>query len=76
MIRKIEECSDKLELGNVPIENGYKLNLRKETQHFIIQYTKFDKKCIDKISEVLENSYNRITNSFNQQLYEKLIIAT
>jgi hypothetical protein len=74
MIRKIEECSDNLELENVPIEKGYKLNLRKETQHFIIHYTEFDKRCIDKVSEVLENSYNRITNNFNQQLHEKLII--
>lgn len=74
MIRKIEECLDNLELENVPIEKGYKLNLRKETQHFIVYYTEFDKRCIDKVSEVLENSYNRITNNFNQQLHEKLII--
>lgn len=74
MIRKIEECSDNLELENVPIEKGYKLNLRKETQHFIIHYTEFDKRCIDKVLEVLENSYNRITNDFSEQLHEKLII--
>ncbi|WP_238861641.1 peptidase MA family metallohydrolase [Clostridium sp. YIM B02569] len=74
MTEKTEEISDNIELGNVDIENDYKLNLRKETQHFIIHYTEFDKRCIDKVSDVLENSYNRITNIFNQQLQEKLII--
>lgn len=43
MIRKIEECSDNVELKNVYIEKNYNLNLRKETQHFIIHYTEFDK---------------------------------
>lgn len=74
MIRRIEGCSDNLELENVDTEKGYKLNLRKETQHFIIHYSEFDKTCIDKVLDVLESSYNRITNNFNQQLQEKLII--
>ena len=74
MTEKIEEISDNIELRNVDIEKDYKLNLRKETQHFIIHYTEFDKRCIDKVSDVLENSYNRITSTFNQQLQEKLII--
>lgn len=75
MAGKIEEkCPDNLELENMNIEKHYNLNLRKETQHFIIHYTEFDKKCIDEVSDVLENSYNRITNNLNQQLQEKLII--
>ncbi|WP_242841777.1 hypothetical protein [Clostridium beijerinckii] len=74
MTEKIEEISDNIELVNSDIEKDYKLNLRKETQHFIIHYTEFDKSCIDKVSDILENSYNRITSTFNQQLEEKLII--
>lgn len=50
------------------------LNLSKETQHFIIYYTEVDKTCIDKVSEVLENNYNRITINLNQQIEEKLSI--
>ena len=74
MTRKTEEYSDNIEIKNEYIENEYKLNLRKETQHFIIYYTEFDTTCIDKVSDVLENSYNRITSNFNQKLQEKLII--
>lgn len=48
--------------------------IRKETQHFILHYTEFDQKCIEEVSDVLEDSYNRITNNFNQELQEKLII--
>jgi len=74
MTRKIEECSDDVELEKVYIGKGYKLNLRKETQHFIIHYSEFDERCIDKVSDVLENGYIRIANNFNQKLEEKLII--
>lgn len=55
-------------------DKDYKLNLSKETQHFIIYYTEIDGACIDKVSEVLENSYNRITINLKQQLQEKLTI--
>ena len=34
----------------------YKLNLRKETQHFIIYYTEIDKKCIDEVCDILETN--------------------
>ncbi|MBU2700527.1 hypothetical protein Ga0466249_001619 [Sporomusaceae bacterium BoRhaA] len=51
-----------------------KLNLRKETEHFTIYYNEIDKTCINKVSAVLENNYNKITNHFNQQLQEKLTI--
>ncbi|AUM98328.1 hypothetical protein CF060_12305 [Clostridium botulinum] len=75
MIGKIkEECSDNVEFKEREMRKDYKLNFKKETQHFIIHYTEFDKTCIDKVSDVLENSYNRITNRLNQQLQEKLII--
>ncbi len=75
MIEKIkEEYSDDVEFDERDIKKDYKLNLKKETQHFIIHYTEFDNTCIDKISDVLENSYNRIANRLNQQLQEKLII--
>ncbi|MFL0195708.1 peptidase MA family metallohydrolase [Clostridium sp. WILCCON 0269] len=75
MIGKIKkECSNHVKFNDMYIEKDYKLNLRKETEHFIIHYTEFDKTCIDKISDVLENSYNRITNNLNQQLQKKLII--
>ncbi len=56
------------------LDEDYKLNLRKETKHFIINYTEADKLCIEKISEVLENNYNRITTNLNQQIDEKVII--
>ena len=55
-------------------KEDYKLNLRKETQHFIINYAEIDKTCIEKVSYVLENNYNRITIVFNQKLQEKLTI--
>lgn len=35
---------------------------------------KLDKGAIDRISDVLEDSYNRITNSFNKYLEDKLLI--
>lgn len=74
MTRIIEGYSDNIEHENSNAENGYKLELKKETLHFIIHYNEFDRTCIDKVSEVLENSYSRITNNYNQQLEEKLII--
>jgi len=54
------------EMGNIEFEQlhkekDYKLNLRKETEHFIINYTEVDKACINIVSDVLENNYNRIT---------------
>ncbi|WP_425804425.1 peptidase MA family metallohydrolase [Desulfitobacterium sp. Sab5] len=55
-------------------EKDYQLNFKKETQHFIIYYTETDTTCIDKVADVLENNYKRITTNFNQQLQEKLTI--
>lgn len=52
----------------------YKLGLRKETTQFIIHYTESDMTCIDKVAQILEESYDRITNTFNQKLDEKLIV--
>lgn len=69
-----EECVYDLESERIYREKDYKLNLRKETQHFIICYTELDKTCIDIVSDVLENSYVRITSNFNQHLQDKLII--
>lgn len=75
MINKIkEEYSDDVKFKDIYIKKNYELNLRKDTHHFIINYTEFDKTCIDEVLDVLENSYNRITNNLNQQLEEKLII--
>lgn len=56
------------------VMKDYKLDLRKETEHFIINYTEMDKECIDKVSEVLENNYNRITMKFKEELQEKLTV--
>ncbi|MCA1076463.1 hypothetical protein K9O30_22695 [Clostridium bowmanii] len=66
-------------MGNIGFEQlhkekDYKLNLRKETQHFIIYYTEIDKPCLDTVSDVLENNYNRIAIIYKQQLQEKLTI--
>lgn len=52
----------------------YKLNLTKETPHFLICYNEVDTACIDKVSDLLENSYERITTIFNRQIQEKLTI--
>ncbi|MCB2299295.1 peptidase MA family metallohydrolase [Clostridium tagluense] len=73
MIDKKNEM-DNVKVEKVYQEKDYKLNLKKETQHFIICYTEIDKTCIDKVSDVLENNYNRITIIFKQQLQEKLNI--
>lgn len=74
MIEKLKKgCSDNVEFENVCKED-YKLNFEKETQHFMIHYTEFDKTCIDRVLNTLEDSYNRITNNLNQQLQEKLVI--
>ncbi|MGL4738206.1 MAG: hypothetical protein ACRCW2_12215, partial [Cellulosilyticaceae bacterium] len=56
------------------IEKSYKLNLIKETAHFKIYYTEFDKNAIDQIADILESNYTRITNRLNQSLQEKLLI--
>jgi len=73
MIEKREE--DYLEnIKSDKINSDYKLNLRKERAHFIIYYSEADNTCIDKVSDVLEKSYSRITTIFNEQLEEKLII--
>lgn len=72
--KRKEECSGNAEFQEVHKEKDYQLNSRKETQHFIIHYTESDKACMDEVSDVLENSYNRITNNLNQQLQEKLTI--
>lgn len=69
-----EDCSDNVEFEQIYKEKNYKLNLRKDTQHFIIYYSEIDNTCIDKVSDVLEKNYNRIAINLNQQLQEKLII--
>ena len=75
MIDKIKkDFSDKIEFEKIYTEKYYKLNLIKETQNFVIYYTETDKACIDKVSDVLENSYNRITLNLNQQLQEKITL--
>ena len=75
MIDKIKkDFSDERELKRTYSKKDYKLNLIKETQNFVIHYTEIDKTCIDKVSDVLENSYNRITLNLNQQLQEKLTL--
>jgi hypothetical protein len=74
MTRETEDSSDNVNLKNILVNKDYKLNLRKETIHFIIDYTEFDQLCIAKVSEVLEDNYDRITTNFKQQLEEKLII--
>lgn len=56
------------------IKGNYKLNLSKETKQFIIYYAETDKSCIEKVSYMLEDSYDRITNRFNQKLKEKLVV--
>lgn len=52
----------------------YKLNMRKETETFIIYCTERDKTCIEKVLQILEENYSRITDKFNQKLDEKLTI--
>ncbi len=74
MIKKADKYSENTEYYDDFTEKEYELNLKNETQHFTIHYSEFDNECIDKVSDVLENSYIRITNNFNQQLNEKLII--
>jgi len=73
MVGKKKEIEN-VEFGQIYGEKDYKLDLRKETPHFIIYYKEIDKPCIDKVSDVLENNYNRITVIFKQQLQEKLTI--
>lgn len=51
-----------------------KPNLKMETQHFIINYSEMDIPCIDKVSDVLEANYNKVTNNLKQQLQEKLTV--
>lgn len=72
--KRKEACSDNVEFEQVHKIENYKLDLRKETQHFIINYAGTDKSCIDRVSHVLENNYERITMNLNQQLQEKLTI--
>lgn len=52
----------------------YKPNMRKTTQHFIINYTEADKTCIGQVTGILENSYCAITRTFNQELKNRLNI--
>lgn len=47
---------------------------KKETEHFIINYSEMDKSCIGKVSDVLEDNYNKVTNNLKQQLQQKLNI--
>lgn len=58
----------------VNTKDNYKVNIKKETNNFIIYFTQTDEKCIDEVSQILENSYNRITSIYNQKLKEKLIV--
>jgi len=53
---------------------GYNLNLKKETRQFIIYCTEADKTIIDKVSQILEENYKRITNKFNETLDDKLVV--
>lgn len=55
-------------------DKEYKLKLKNETEHFIIYYGETDITCIDKVSKILENNYNRVTANLNQKLQEKLTI--
>lgn len=71
--RKYDSSGD-IELEKIYKAEDYTLSLIKETQHFIIYYSEIDRTCIDKVSDVLENNYNRIVINFNQNLHEKLII--
>lgn len=71
---KMKSYLEKSELNDTDIEKDYILNLIKEIQHFIINYTEFDNRCIDEVSEVLEKSYHRITSNYSQQLQKKLVI--
>lgn len=73
MVSTIKEMGN-IEFEQLHKEKDYKLNLRKETEHFIINYTEVDKSCINIVSDVLENNYNRITTIYNQQLQDKLTI--
>ena len=72
--KRKEDCLDNVEFKKVCIGEDYKLNLIKVTQHFIIYCTEIDITCIDKVSNILENSYNRITTNLKQQLQGKLTI--
>ena len=72
IVKRKTVCSDNVEFEKIYQEKDYKLNLRKETQHFVIYHTEIDKTCIDKVSNVLEAKYNIITTNLNQQLHEKL----
>ena len=65
---------DNIEFEQIYKKKDYKPELRKETQHFIIYCTETDTTCIDKVLEVLEKNYKRITTNLNQQLQEKLTI--
>lgn len=55
-------------------DKDFKLNLSKEIEQFIIYYNESDISCIDKVSYILEDSYNKISNRFNQKLEKKLIV--
>ena len=43
-------------------------------EDFIINYNEIDEPCIDKVSEVLEANYNKVTNNLKQGLQEKLTV--
>jgi len=42
-----------------------------ETEHFIIQYNEEDKEIADKVSQIGENNYDKVTKSFNVNMSEK-----
>lgn len=72
--KRKEDCSGDRESKRIYKEKDYKLNLKKETQHFIVYYNEIDRTCIDKVLDVLENNYNRITVNFSEQLQKKMTI--
>ncbi|MDS0524589.1 peptidase MA family metallohydrolase [Clostridium sp. SHJSY1] len=53
------------------MDKNSNLDLIKETEHFIISYTKMDKPCIDKVLKRLEDNYISITRKFKEQLENK-----
>lgn len=62
------------ELDQIKNKELCKPELKMQTQHFIIYYSELDKSCIDKVSDVLESNYSKITDKLRQQLKEPLTI--
>ncbi|MBK1813287.1 hypothetical protein JHL18_21935 [Clostridium sp. YIM B02505] len=62
------------EIKNSNEEAENKLNLRVETEHFIVCFRENDTECIGKVIDSLEKNYSRITINLEQKLENKLII--